>query len=321
MARDSSIAYEEVAAICAQIAAGGQRPTIARVSVALGGKGSTRVISGYLTRYFEESGSAQQLDRRSRTGWSEEQNLHADIFLNQLRDLALSHAQHVFDSERQIVREQFEALLERVQAAELSVSEKEEANVKLEQSLHQHAELIVQLREERIELQDELERMRAELAVTQGRLEHAIADLISQKDTATLLERELNARREQEVEQLRNQFAAQLDTMRHDYEAKLAREREVAQGERAYLMEQTYVLRQSLTREKEALEEALTGARKDAEQSNTLVIQYRADWAAERGRLEERSVQLAKTEQICETLQAQVLELQNRLMVVGHGRE
>ncbi|TIC78554.1 DNA-binding protein [Crenobacter intestini] len=313
MARTSSLAYEQVAAICAQIAAGGQRPTIARVAVALGNKGSTRVISSYLTRYFEESGSAQQIERHARPNWSETENLQADVFLNQLRDLALTHAQAAFDGERLALREQHEDMLERVQAAEDAAAELGENKEKLEAALSQQAEQLASLRDAHIGLQDELENARAELAGSQTRLEHAMGELVSQKDAMATLERELNARRELEVEQVRSQLTGELHAAGAAHAAEISREREIAQGERAYLMEQTHELRQALTREKEALGKALAEARKDADASRTLAAQYRTDLAVERGRLEERAGQLVKTEQGNEALTARVQALEGAL--------
>lgn len=129
-----------------------------------------------------------------------------------------------------------------------------------------------------------------------------MAELVRQKDAMAALERELNTRPEQEVEQVRRQLTEQLQAASAEHAAELAREREAAQGERAYQMEQTYELRQALTREKEALEKALAEARKDADESRTLASQYRTDLAVERGRLQERSAQLAKAEQRIEVV-------------------
>ncbi len=315
MSRQPSISYEQVAAICAQIAAGGQRPTIARVAVALGNKGSTRVISSYLTRYFEDSGSAQQIEQRPRPLWSEAQNLQADLYLNQLRDLAFTHAREAFNAERVTMREQYDELLERVQAAEDAAADLGENKEKLEATIQSQVELITDQRDARLELEGELENTRAELIGSQSRLAHAMAELVSQKDAMATLERELNTRREQEVEQVRRQLTEQLQAAGAEHAAELAREREAAQGERAYLMEQTYALRQALTREKEALEKALTEARKDAEQSCTLATQFRMDLAVERSRLEERTAQLGKAEQSSEALAARVLEVQRAVAV------
>ncbi|NDV14087.1 DNA-binding protein [Crenobacter caeni] len=319
MARTSSLAYEQVAAICAQIAAGGQRPTIARVAVALGNKGSTRVISSYLTRYFEESGSALQIERNTRPRWSDAENLQADLFLNQLRDLAFTHARAAFDGERLALREQHEDMLERVQAAEDAAAELVENKEKLEAVIQQQTEQLATLRDAYIGLQDELENTRAELAGCQTRLEHAMGELVSQKDAMATLERELNARREVEVEQLRSQLTGELHAAGAAHAAELSREREIAQGERAYLMEQTHELRQALTREKETLEKALVEARKDADAARTLAAQYRTDLAVERGRLEERAGQLAKAEQGMEVLAARVQALELQLPVERSG--
>ena len=267
------------------------------------------MISSYLTRYFEESGSAQLIEQRVRPGWSEAQNTQADLYLNQLRDLAFSHAREAFNDERVTMREQYDELLERVQVAEGAAADLAENKEKLEATICQQAEL----HDARIALQDELENCRTELAGSQAKLEHAMAELVSQKDAMASLERELNARREQEVEQVRGQLTEQLQAASVEHAAELAREREAAQGERAYLMEQTYALRQALTREKEALEKALTEARKDAKQSRTLAAQSRTDLAVERGRLEERSTQLAKAEQGNEVLTARVRALESNL--------
>lgn len=313
MARPASISYEQVAAICAQIAATGQRPTIARIAVALGNKGSTRVISSYLTRYFEETGGQQQIERRARPGWSEEQNALVDGFLSQVRDLAFAHAREAFDAERLEMHLQYEELLERVQAAEDAAAELGEDKVKLEANLQQQGERLAELRDAHIGLQDEMENTRAELAGSQTRLEHAMGELVTQKDATAKLERDLNARREQEVEQLRGQLTAEMKAAAEAHAAELAREREIAQGERAYLMEQTHELRQALTREKEALEKALAEARKDADESRTLATQYRMELAAERGRLEGRSEQLAKAELSNEVLAARVQALEGEL--------
>jgi len=133
------------------------------------------------------------------------------------------------------------------------------------------------------------------------------------QDYSTTFERELNARRELEVEQVRSQLTGELHAVGASLAAELAREREIAQGERAYLMEQTHELRQALTREKEALEKALAEARKDADASRTRAAQYRTDLAVERGRLEERAGQLAKAEQGNEVLAAQVKALEGEL--------
>lgn len=120
----------------------------------LGNKGSTRVISSYLTRYFEESGNAQQVERRERADWSEAQNLQADVFLGQLRDLAFSHAREAFDVERVALREQQAELLERVQAAEDAAAEFGENKEKLEATIQQQAELITDQRDARIKVED-----------------------------------------------------------------------------------------------------------------------------------------------------------------------
>ncbi len=317
MSRLPAISYEEVANICAQIATTGQRPTIARVAVALGNKGSTRVISSYLTRYFEDSGRTQQIEQRMRPGWDEAQNAQADSFLNKLRDLAFDHERQAFDHERQAMQAQFETLLERVQVAEEAAIELTGHKEKLEETLQQQSELLAQQRDERNALLGELEHARADLASTQAKLEHAVAEVINQKDATATLERELNARREQEVEQVRASLTIQLQTAVSTHAAELARERETAQGERAYLMEQTYALRQALNREKETLEKTLADTRQELEQSRTLATQYRTDLAVERGRQAERSMQLEKTQQTLETQQARTRELEHKLTILA----
>lgn len=319
MARPASISYEQVAAICVQIAASGQRPTIARIAVALGNKGSTRVISSYLTRYFEESGGQQQIERRARPGWTEEQNALVDGFLSQVRDLAFAQASEAFDAERLTIHSQYEELLERVQAAEDAAVELGEDKEKQEAALQQQAERLAELRDAHIGQQAELENTRNELAGTQARLEHAMGELVIQKDAAAKLERDLNARREQEVEQLRCQLTADMKAAAEAHVAELAREREIAQGERAYLMEQTHELRQALTREKDALSKSLVDARADVDQSRTLVAQYRAELAAERARLSERNGQLGKAEAAITGLQQQIRDMEARLVLVSEN--
>lgn len=319
MARPASISYEQVAAICAQIAASGQRPTIARIAVALGNKGSTRVISSYLTRYFEESGGQQQIERRARPGWTEEQNALVDGFLSQVRDLAFAQASEAFDAERLTIHSQYEELLERVQAAEDAAVELGEDKEKQEATLQQQAERLAELRAAHIGQQAELENTRNELAGTQARLEHAMGELVIQKDAAAKLERDLNARREQEVEQLRCLLTADMKAAAEAHVAELAREREIAQGERAYLMEQTHELRQALTREKDALSKSLVAARADVDQSRTLVAQYRAELAAERARLSERNGQLGKAEAAITGLQQQIRDMEARLVLVSEN--
>lgn len=244
--RPAAISYDQVATLCAQLAADGQRPTISRLAVALGNKGSTRLISAYLKRYIEESGKQQLTPQRQRPGWSEELNQAADGFLAKLREIAFAEEATAFDSARAACQAELEEMWQRVSEAELVREEALALAEQREQSLTQQAALVKQLERERDDLRSQLQQQDIMLTELHDQNARLTDNILTLKDQ--LLQQEQAWQRQLDV---------RLQEQQENFATDQEKARAIAQDERQYLMEQTYELRQAYARERSTLEQAL----------------------------------------------------------------
>lgn len=266
MPRPAAISYEQVAVLCAQLAADGQRPTISRLAVALGNKGSTRLISAYLKRYVEESGKLQLTPKRHRPGWSEELNQLADEFLGELRALAFADAATAFEADRAGWQAELNEMLQRVSEVELLREEAETLATQRQQTLEQQAALIMQLQTERDYLRTKLKQAEDLLTEQQDHTMRLTDNVLALKDQ--LLQQE---------QTWQQQLTERLQAQQASYAAEAEKARKIAQDERQYLMEQTYELRQAYARERATLEQAINSAQAET----TLARQQGQQWRSE----------------------------------------
>lgn len=296
MSRPAAISYEQVAALCAQLAADGQRPTISRLAVALGNKGSTRVISAYLKRYVEESGKLQLTPQRQRPGWSEDLNQLADGFLGELRALAFADAAATFEADRASWQAELADMLQRVSEVEILREEAHALAEQRQQALAQQAALVAQLQQERDALREQLQQQDSillELQDQTARLTDSVLDLKDQ-----LLQQEQTWQ-----QQLTDKLQAQQAT----FQVAEEKARAIAQDERQYLMEQTYELRQAYARERATLEQALHAAQSET----TLARQQGQQWRTELRQAQQQLIGATKQLTVAETsLQMQTAQLQ-----------
>ena len=296
MPRPAAISYEQVAALCAQLAADGQRPTISRLAVALGNKGSTRLISAYLKRYVEESGKLQLTPQRQRPGWSEELNQLADGFLGELRALAFADAATAFEADRAGWQAELNEMLQRVSEVELLREEAETLATQRQQTLEQQAALIMQLQAERDYLRVQLQQAEDLLTEQQDHNTRHTDNVLALKDQ--LLQQE---------QTWQQQLTERLQAQQANYAAEAEKARTIAQDERQYLMEQTYELRQAYARERSTLEQAL----KTAQSETTLARQQGQQWRSELRQAQQQSEAATKQLATAETrLQLQATQLQ-----------
>lgn len=303
MSRPAAISYEQVAALCAQLAADGQRPTISRLTVALGNKGSTRLISAYLKRYVEESGKLQLTPQRQRPGWSEELNQAADGFLGQLRELAFAEAEAAFNTARAAWQTDLAEMLQRVSEAEWAQEAAQALAEQRQQALAQQAALVAQLQQERDALREQLKQQDAILLELQDQTARQTDSVLDLKDQ--LLHQE-----QAWQQQLADKLQAQLES----FQTAEEKARTIAQNERQYLMEQTYELRQAYARERTTLEQALHTAQSET----ALARQQGQQWRSELRQAQQQNgnmvKQLAATEANLQLQTAQLHTVQQELL-------
>lgn len=306
MSRPAAISYEQVAALCAQLAADGQRPTISRLTVALGNKGSTRLISAYLKRYVEETGKQQLPIQRQRPGWSEAQNQAADGFLEQLRALAFAEAAASFEEARANWQRELDEMLERVSEAELVREEAEALAEQRQQALDQHMALVSQLQTERDHLRAQLQQAEDLLADQQEQTARLTDSVLALKDQ--LLQQE---------QAWQQQLSDELQSQQASFAAAEEKARAIAQDERQYLMEQTYELRQSYARERSTLEQAVNSAQAETALARQQGLQWHREWQQAQQQREAIATKLAAAEASLQvkTAQLQTLQQQWHLMM------
>lgn len=302
MARPAAIHYEQVAALCAQLAADGQRPTINRLTVALGNKGSTRLISAYLKRYVEETGKQQLPLQRQRPGWSEALNQAADGFLEQLRDLAFAEAAASFDEARASWQREMNEMLERVSEAELAHEEATTLAAQRDQALAQQAALVSQLQTER-------DHLRAQLQQAEGLLTEQQDQTARLTDTLLMLKDQLLQQEQTWQQQLTDQLKAQQTS----FAAAAEKAHAIAQDERQYLMEQTYELRQAYARERSTLEQAISSAQAEATLARQQGQQWHREWQQTQQQREAVTAKLAATEASLKLQTTQLQTVQQQL--------
>lgn len=296
MSRPAAISYEQVATLCAQLAADGQRPTISRLAVALGNKGSTRVISAYLKRYVEESGKLQLTPQRQRPGWSEALNQAADGFLGQLRELAFTEAAAAFDSARADWQREVAEMLQRVSEVELLREEAETLAAQRQQALEQQAALLHQLQTERDHLRAQLQQAENLLTEQQDHNARLTDSVLALKDQFL-----------QQEQTWQQQLTDRLQAQQATFQAAEEKARTIAHDERQYLMEQTYELRQAYARERSTLEQALNTAQAEMAQARQQGQQWRSELRQAQQLHEAMKKQLAAAEA---NIQLQATQLQ-----------
>lgn len=300
--RSAAISYDQVAALCAQLAADGQRPTISRLAVALGNKGSTRLISAYLKRYIEDSGKQQLTPQRQRPGWSESLNQAADSFLAQLRELAFAEAAAAFDTSRAAWQAELEEMWQRVSEAELVREEAQALAEQRQQALAQQAALVNHLQSEREDLRSQLQQQDIMLTELQDQNARLTDNVLTLKDQ--LLQQE-QAWQRRLADRLQEQQAA--------FVAAEEKARTIAKDEREYLMEQTYELRQAYARERSTLEQALKIAQTEAHVARQQEAQLRAELYLVAQQRETAVTALANADVQLQTQALQLKALQQQL--------
>lgn len=116
MARSSSVTFEAVEQICFQLLSLGENPSFNLVYAELGNKGSSEIVQRYIDQWRRDTGTAF-FRQRSVPGMPDELVSSTDGLMAKVWSLALQHADQVFASQRQLLEQEQEAVLGRLQAA------------------------------------------------------------------------------------------------------------------------------------------------------------------------------------------------------------
>lgn len=116
MARSSSVTFEAVEQICFQLLSMGENPSFNLVYAELGNKGSSEIVQRYIDQWRRDTGTAF-FRQRSVPGMPDELVSSTDGLMAKVWSLALQHADQVFASQRQLLEQEQEAVLGRLQAA------------------------------------------------------------------------------------------------------------------------------------------------------------------------------------------------------------
>jgi len=116
MARSSSVTFEAVEQICFQLLSSGENPSFNLVYAELGNKGSSEIVQRYIDQWRRDTGSAF-FRQRSVPGMPDELVSSTDGLMAKVWSLSLQHADQVFASQRQVLEQEQELVLVRLQTA------------------------------------------------------------------------------------------------------------------------------------------------------------------------------------------------------------
>lgn len=284
MARSSSVEYSQVAQACYRLFQAGDPVSFQRVYDLLDNKGSSRVVNEYMRRWRQEAGDklAVSFSRGLPAGLPDALVTATDDLLVKLWQSALDCAEQSYQAaaaELVTLRDQLQAERQQEQA----------------QILAQTTRIAV--------LEGELKALQATLADRESALEASISARqaldasLATRDVQLAGLREELARLTAAFEAGQRQHAADLlqaqarseellAAARQNHNQELAQAREVAAGERAYLMKTTDEIRQAAKLTETQLKEENASLKTMGEAYRSQVYQARDDAARWKGRAE-----------------------------------
>lgn len=250
MARISEVEYNQVEAACFNLLAEGVNPSFPSVYDRLGRRGSSKIVQDMINRWRKETAD-RFFARRSHPALPPDIVSAADQMLEQLWGSALAKFDTIFADKVSGAEKRVEEMAEEVRVAQESSNAADEARKATE------ADLRV--------AQAEIQALQERLADVEIRLRDANT-LLSARDEQIAELRENTGRIASalEAEHLRHQDALVAERQRHEaavaqieekHAAVIERDREIAEGERRYLMQQTDQMRQANNAEIAALKQ------------------------------------------------------------------
>ncbi len=318
MARSSSVTFEAVEQICFQLLSLGENPSFNLVYAELGNKGSSEIVQRYIDQWRRDTGTAF-FRQRSVPGMPDELVSSTDGLMAKVWLLALQHADQVFASQRQLLEQEQEAVLGRLQAAL-------DRNAQLESEAAQTAAQIetlnlgVQTRETSIA---DLRNQALEFLRQREGLESRVKQL---EEAAEAREQKFSAESERLSRLLQND--------RDRYNASLKEEQDRSALDRELLMKQIdqarqeklaeiTTMRQQLAnredreaRQREQTEEAKAGLREAVSRAR----QVETSLAAAEGRIERLQVQLKTASEAAHGKESAVAAAEARARAVEEVR-
>ncbi|MCK6395727.1 DNA-binding protein [Zoogloea sp.] len=318
MARSSSVTFEAVEQICFQLLSLGENPSFNLVYAELGNKGSSEIVQRYIDQWRRDTGTAF-FRQRSVPGMPDELVSSTDGLMAKVWSLALQHADQVFASQRQLLEQEQEAVLGRLQAAL-------DRNAQLESEATQAAAQVealnlgVQTRETSIA---DLRNQALEFLRQREGLENRVRQL---EEAAEAREQKFTAESERLSRLLQND--------RDRYNASLKEEQDRSALDRELLMKQIdqarqeklaeiTTMRQQLAnredreaRQREQTEEAKAGLREAVSRAR----QIETSLAAAEGRIERLQVQLKTASEAAHGKESAVAAAEARARAVEEVR-
>lgn len=242
MARASSVEYNQVAQACYSLFQAGAPVSFQRVYDLLDNKGSSRVVNDYIKRWRQEAGDKLAVTfARSLPGLPEGLVSAADDLLLKFWQGALAQAEQAYQTAQQELAQERSALEVERETEKATVQELLTAKAQLTSELHATqtslAEKVLAIQEAKAHNQEQEAALRE-----QG------AQISALREAVARLAGTLEAVQRQHAEDLTEAHAraeALLAVARQAHQQELEREREVAAGERNYLMQSTDEIRQA----------------------------------------------------------------------------
>jgi len=318
MARSSSVTFEAVEQICFQLLSMGENPSFNLVYAELGNKGSSEIVQRYIDQWRRDTGTAF-FRQRSVPGMPDELVSSTDGLMAKVWSLALQHADQVFASQRQLLEQEQEAVLGRLQAA-LDHNAQLESEAARTTAQIEALNLGVQTRETSIA---DLRNQALEFLRQREGLENRVKQL---EEAAEAREQKFTAESERLSRLLQND--------RDRYNASLKEEQDRSALERELLMKQVdqarqeklaeiTTMRQQLAnredreaRQREQTEEAKAGLREAVSRAR----QIETSLAAAEGRIERLQVQLKTASEAAHGKESAVAAAEARARAVEEVR-
>lgn len=291
MARGSAVEYASVAEACSKLFLAGETVSLPRVYDAIGNRGSSRVVQDYIKRWRKETADKLAITvTRNLVGLPDSLVARVDDVVVQLWQGALAQAEQTYlqargeldleraeltaererdreDRERQaaalaVLEGDLKAARATLEAQELAAGELKTANQEADARLRERDAQVTALREEIARLSTTLE---------SSQRQHA-ADLAAAQTRA-----------EELVTEARRQAAQELE-----------REREAAQGERTYLMQNTDEIRRAAKLNEQHLKDEAAGLRQMVDGYRQRANRAESDASRWQGRAEAAEELVAK---------------------------
>lgn len=279
MARSSSVTFEAVEQICFQLLSMGENPSFNLVYAELGNKGSSEIVQRYIDQWRRDTGTAF-FRQRSVPGMPDELVTSTDRLMAKVWSLALQHADQIFASQRQMLEQERESVLARLQTAQDRISQLEaevtQAAARIDsfnQGIQARDTSIADLRNQALEFLRQREGLETRVKVLEDAAEVREQKFAAESDRLTRLlqndrdrynaslkeEQERNAQDREllmkQVEQVRQEKVAEIMTMRQ----QLANREEREAKQREQMEEAKAALREAMSRTRQ-IETSLAAA-------------------------------------------------------------